>query len=345
MIRHSLWLAAFLLFALAMSASAHLGPRILIPRLPDPDRMTIDGKDDDWDWYDERLVNRSSDMTFVGKLYGYYDERPAAEIDPEDFHAEFKIAWSAPPDNRLYFFIRVKDDYLQVPDSLTWDDDMFQITIDADHSGGWIGKEMEEVENGQRYRFRVLPAEGEFVVDANERDERPEISWSGAWFEDEKTEWFDAAWSLDPPDARDGSRDVTYTFEFSCALWDLHGPTAALSQRHVFAPGQVIHLGPRPTDADEGIAEKHLLHYSGGHFQQDRSADLMVDHLVIESLADLGRNIGYSEAHRRFSAVGRGTGAIDGRDGPNLSRGSGRFERRVRIQQSPSWHVSGSGRA
>lgn len=100
-----------------------------------------------------------------------------------------------------------------------------------------------------------------------------------------------AAWTVKPPNTRHGDGDVTYTIEFSCSLWDDYRPTAEECTRHVFAVGQVIHVGPRQTDADGGptfAVERYFPYRLGGDFQEDRNTDRIADFVLIDSPADFG---------------------------------------------------------
>ena len=215
---------------------------------------------------------------------------PGIFVDPSDYDFTYRIAWSSPPDNRLYFFIRIWDNALNA--SLLdvgdwWKQDFLHISIDADHSGGWVlGRSTEEINNGQRYSMRVQPPPDLAFVQQSHMLE-PHYSWSAG------PEWFDAAWTVEP--VEQGS--VTYTMEFSCALWDEYGPTPEESVRYTFAAGQVIHLGPRATDSDSGgehlfSAERYLPFRAGGHLHEDRDASKMADFMLIDSAFDYGSVIG-----------------------------------------------------
>ena len=60
--------------------------------------MTIDGLEDDWDWLDEEFILTTEGMFTAG----------GETIAKEDYDVSILMAWSEPPDNRFYFFIRVK---------------------------------------------------------------------------------------------------------------------------------------------------------------------------------------------------------------------------------------------
>ena len=94
-------------------------------------------------------------MDTKGSAFGYWVSTAGIFVDPSDYDFTYLIAWSPPPDNRLYFFIRIRDNALDTvlldPDD--WQrNDFLQMSIDADHSGGVVlGETPEEISNGQRY--------------------------------------------------------------------------------------------------------------------------------------------------------------------------------------------------
>ena len=189
---------ALALFALSSPASAHMGKQVLLPMVTNPTAMVIDGVEDDWTWYDPSFATTLADMDTKGSGLGYGVNLPGVFVDPSDYDFTYRIAWSPPPDNQLYFFIRIQDNALDTalldPDDW-WRQDFLHISIDADHSGGFVlGETAEEVSNGQRYMFRVRPpADVSFVQQAHSLNDH--YSWSAG-----SSEWFDAAWTVEQAD-------------------------------------------------------------------------------------------------------------------------------------------------
>ena len=239
--------------ALAFSGPAlgHTGLEFFLQEVPDPDAMTMDGDESDWGWFD-------NDLALDSNLDFYVTSGEVA--DPEDYSATWRIAYSRPPDNRLYFFLRVQDDSLrrQEPDlKRMWHDDFTQFNLDNDHSGGpGLGANLDEASNHQRYHLRILPGP-DGVAAFNSQievlgDER--LSWTqdvdlfgnatGVW---------DLAWTVTPPDAQHGTLDIEVTWEARFKTYDAVGLTEAESVRHVYEDGQVTHLGPRLTDNDGSL--------------------------------------------------------------------------------------------
>ena len=93
---------------------------------------------------------------------------------------------------------------------------------------------------------------------------------------------FEIAWTLNPPDAEHFSTNVSYTFEFRNAFWDIHGVTQEEAIRHIFENDQVTHIGVRPLDGD-GAGAKHQLYPLGGSTGQDQKGDQMLDYILLEA--------------------------------------------------------------
>lgn len=264
----------------AQAAIAHVGVEYFVPQVPNPSTMKIDGKDDDWGWIDPSFVTTTDGMFTAG-----------GEVVPKsDYDVAYQFGWSAPPDNRLYFFIRIQDDTLRVREDdpkRRWNDDCLQITFDPDHSGGdFLGENVDQVLNAQRYHLRVLPLPGQPVAYNSllEYIDLPSIGWSSDVFEEKPTDKdvFEIAWTLLPAGSGDLSTNVSYTFEFACALWDIHGVTKDQAIRHTFRAEQTVHIGPRPLDADGGdTGAKHQLYPLGSSTGQDQKGDQMPDFTML----------------------------------------------------------------
>ena len=244
-------LACALALAFSGPALGHTGLEFFLQEVPDPDAMTMDGDESDWGWFD-------NDLALDSNLDFYVTSGEVA--DPEDYSATWRIAYSRPPDNRLYFFLRIQDDSLrrQEPDlKRMWHDDFTQFNLDNDHSGGpGLGANLDEASNHQRYHLRILPGP-DGVAAFNSQievlgDER--LSWTqdvdlfgnvtGVW---------DLAWTVTPPDAQHGTLDIEVTWEARFKTYDAVGLSEAESVRHVYEDGQVTHLGPRLTDNDGSL--------------------------------------------------------------------------------------------
>ena len=232
-------------------ALGHTGLEFFLQEVPDPDAMTMDGDDSDWGWFD-------NDLALDSNLDFYVTSGEVA--DPADYSATWRIAYSRPPDNRLYFFLRIQDDSLrrQEPDlKRMWHDDFTQFNLDNDHSGGpGLGANLDEASNHQRYHLRILPGP-DGVTAFNSQIEvlgDEKLSWTqDVDLFGNATDVWDLAWTVTPPDAQHGTLDIEVTWEARFKTYDAVGLSEAESVRHVYEDGQVTHLGPRLTDNDGSL--------------------------------------------------------------------------------------------
>ena len=229
----------------------HTGLEFFLQEVPDPDAMTMDGDDSDWGWFD-------NDLALDSNLDFYVTSGEVA--DPEDYSATWRIAYSRPPDNRLYFFLRIQDDSLrrQEPDlKRMWHDDFTQFNLDNDHSGGpGLGANLDEASNHQRYHLRILPGPDGVAAFNSQIEVLGDENLS--WTQDvdlfgNATDVWDLAWTVTPPDAQHGTLDIEVTWEARFKTYDAVGLSEAESVRHVYEDGQVTHLGPRLTDNDGSL--------------------------------------------------------------------------------------------
>lgn len=267
---------------LSGTALAHVGLELDLPQVPNPAAIKIDGVENDWAWIDPSFAMMTQDQQQDGDK---------ALPTREDLDFTYFFAYSAPPENMLYYFMRVQDNYLRVLEvnpSRYWVDDSLQLVIDADHSGAgsFLGNNLDEVATGQRYHIRVLPVPGQPAAwnDQVQRVDIPALGWSSDIYQGAPTQWFELAWTLSPAGAGQGSTNVTYTYEFRLALWDIYGQSPEESVRHIFEPGQVLHLGMSVFDDDDdeqGMTNR--LVPIGGAQRQDQLADQMVDYFALEA--------------------------------------------------------------
>ncbi len=230
---------------------AHTGLEFFLQEVPDPDAMTMDGDDSDWGWFD-------NDLALDSNLDFYVTSGEVA--DPDDYSATWRIAYSRPPDNRLYFFLRIQDDSLrrQEPDlKRMWHDDFTQFNLDNDHSGGpGLGANLDEASNHQRYHLRILPGPDGVAAFNSQIEVLGDENLS--WTQDvdlfgNATDVWDLAWTVTPPDAQHGTLDIEVTWEARFKTYDAVGLSESESVRHVYEDGQVTHLGPRLTDNDGSL--------------------------------------------------------------------------------------------
>ena len=264
--------------ALAFPTFAHVGVTVPFVEVPDPAAITIDGDDGDWAFFDPRLALDRE---------GFFD-RESDHVDATDFDFTMYTAWSPPPDNSWYCFARISDDTLKIEneDPLKWwQDDTLSITVDSDH---FRRQYLRVHPHGTSQRPTLLRPGAAVETPHAYLTAKPAFSTSTTTPFLEEFLWamhkphFDIAWTMRPPDAANGTLHVEYTFEWKAALWDVLGSSPEASKRHIFAPGQTLHIGFRLLDADRpGSGRKHSMYILGGHQHQDRNADQMPDFRTI----------------------------------------------------------------
>jgi hypothetical protein len=268
-----------LVIGLAGVASAHVGIENVAQEVPDPSAMVMDGNDDDWGWFDD-----------ANAITEHFDSISGEIIPPDDWNAVWKTGWSRPPENMWYFFSRVQDDNLDRdnPDQKQlWQDDNLQITFDADHSSGpFLGENLDETANGQRYHITVLRQPGLAIANNCQLEfiDEPRLAWSSDIYEGDPTPFFEVAAEVLPAGSQHGATNVTLTYEFRCALWDDYGLSEEESIRHINEPFQILHYGPRQNDfdPDEDVTVQNMI-VEGirGDPNQDKEGDASPDWVLL----------------------------------------------------------------
>jgi len=140
--RKTLAIVAILLFAVAALAQAPAnrnanGIGYFMLQVPNPASMVMDGKSNDWAWFDP---------TYTVTMDQFVSEQAAPMQDPSDFDITVMMGWSPVPDNKWYLFAAVHDDTLDIeatdPGS-PWADDCIEFAFcpidqprDADRAYG-----------------------------------------------------------------------------------------------------------------------------------------------------------------------------------------------------------------
>ena len=227
-----------------------------------PDQLpTIDGDPADWDVVPDRLAIDGSHLmdTVMGK---------GRNMDPKDLSVEVKVAWSART-NRLYFLYKMYDDMHNFNLARG---DIFEVVIDADHSGGRyhsFDKVDEQTEarlkstTAQNYHIFTPPADGK--------------AW--AWV------WGSQQWLIEKPWAEHAFR---YDFAFKQAgplvlefyitpfnYASFRGPKH--SAVHQMQAGETFGLSWSVLDYDEDDSRYEGFWNLSHHTRMDYSASLLPD--------------------------------------------------------------------
>ena len=206
-------------------------------QVPDPGSMVVDGKGNDWAWYDPDFVIGPDEMceTLSGTM-------PSLD----DFDIAIRLGWTPEPDNRFYALITVVDDTLNLDETFVdnfWNDDDTEIIMDANH-GDWAEENNAIRVDHQQFGFHI-PGEGRPENVASVRFQQPpEMQWP-------VNEGVIEAEVVVTPSATHGATNTTSTFEVRMQSWDQLQPDGAdASTRHVYEAGQVIGLSVTSNDAD-----------------------------------------------------------------------------------------------
>ena len=255
-------------------ANTHSGMTNFIPTVPDPTAMTIDGNEEDWDWYDfDFMVTPDEMIALAGDHLG-----DGPNPVPDDFSVAYFVAWSPPPDNALWLFARCIDDTFRVAEGgikdSWWRDDHLQLGIDSDHSGGEIsGASSDTYDNGYRIEIHTLFT-SQYGINVAGLDKSD-------WTQSDPYTYVETA--VRPAGATHLSANVDYSYEVRLNLWDsydLEGNQA--SAMHEFAPERAIHLAITFWDVDGNNVERRSIWAQQGNQPSHwTNASLMSDFIPL----------------------------------------------------------------
>jgi hypothetical protein len=226
--------------------------------VPDAGAMVLDGLADDWGWFDPAYVITPDQMncTLTGVV-----------PDKSDWDCAIHVGWTPEPDNRLYAFVRVIDDTLNIDETNMddgWKDDDMEIPLDVDGSatfhgpadGGGTRTDMQQI------TFHI-PWPGGYPQVAYLRwNQIPEMQWA-------VNEGLIEGQVDVQPKLEHHATDVTYGYEIRMAAYDFYSPDGAdASTRHVFEAGQSfgmsVTIGEADTGGRTGQMSTHLVE-TGAH--------------------------------------------------------------------------------
>jgi len=214
----SLGLTASLALAQAPVNRNANGVGYFVLQVPDPGKMTIDGSDADWSWFDP---------TYIITMDQFKSEQDAPLPDPSDMEITAKLGWSAAPENMWYLFTKVHDDTLDIESTDVanpWADDCINFGYNVLDTGRGAGDAVAR----ETYQPYVVKHPGFLSV--------PEIMVPSRW-DGDPTPWRDfgrpplayAAVASNPPEAvqfpiwtSDTGGDMFY--EFKMAVFERRAP-------------------------------------------------------------------------------------------------------------------------
>jgi hypothetical protein len=209
-----------------------------------PDNLVpqIDGDLRDWG-----SVNESYHIT-MDDMSDLVTDQP---VDRADFDARVTIGWNKTL-NRLYIAAQVDDDLHQIDRPvgsaglLIWQDDDFEIFLDADHSGGQYA-DFSDLSAEEQLQLNGAEA-NHFVLAAPPPDEDFFINFSGAaWYALEDGLYTAAAYQL----GEDTGQSSVISYEIMLVPFDKIDIGAAfLSREHRLEEGQILGLNIEFNDFD-----------------------------------------------------------------------------------------------
>lgn len=172
--RNNAKITAFFLFSallVAFPSHSHLPDGRVYEAFQFPDGFApqVDGNFDDWELVSDSYVITTEELH---ELIG------ASEVDPADFSLRMMVGWNKAL-NRLYIAAEVRDNIHQIDRPIgsaathIFQDDAFEIFVDADHSGGQfanfteLSAEEQLLANGAEANHFVLagpPPDEDFFV-------------------------------------------------------------------------------------------------------------------------------------------------------------------------------------
>jgi hypothetical protein len=221
--------------------------------VPNPAAITVDGKANDWAWFDPDYIVGPDQMC-----------NTLAEAVPprSDIDIAIHAGWSPEPDNRLYVFVRVVDDTLNIDVAdmnAGWRDDDMEIILDPNHDGNWH-ESADAIRSGhQQWTFHIPTAD--YPASAFLRwNQPPEMQWGV------EQGLVEAGHDIAPAGSGHLSPDVTVGYEVRMAAFDPYAQEGLdASTRWIFQAGQTIGMSVTLDEADsEGRTDQISTHVQEG---------------------------------------------------------------------------------
>ena len=266
----AVWVATTLWIACPL-AQAHypLGATYYVFQFPSDKLPTIDGDPSDWKIVPRRYTIDGSHLWETVRKLG-------RRMDPKDLWVEVTLGWS-PKTNRLYFLYKMYDDvhnYRRKGGDLHGD--IFEVVIDADHSGGRYHS-FEHVDAKTEARLKSTTCQNYHIF----TPPAPGRPW--AWV------WGSQQWLVQKPYAKAAFRyDFGYDesgvlyLEFYITPFDYAsylGP--AYSAVHKMQEGERFGLSWAVLDYDKSATRYDGFWNLSHHTRMDRTADLLPDFVLM----------------------------------------------------------------
>jgi hypothetical protein len=225
-----------------------------------PDEIPkIDGDPSDWKVVPAGYTIDGSHLTdtVMGK---------GSQMDPKDLAVEVTVGWS-PQTNRLYFLYKVYDDMHNF--SPEWGD-IFEVVIDADHSGGRYHT-FDDVDERTEARLKSTTAQNYHIFTPPPEGKK----WAWVWGEQQwliEKPWADHAFRYDFGFKQAGLLYLEF-FITPIDYASFRGPE--YSAVHKMEEGETIGLSWSVLDYDEDHKRYEGFWNLSHHTRMDRTADLL----------------------------------------------------------------------
>ena len=233
------FIAAIACLAIAGIAQAHTfgpdgqGNPYFAPAVPADLVPTYDGDLSDWAWFPPSNIATPDWFTQLG------DWTESEQVPKDDFDViVYGPAW-IPSLNMMTFAIhRVDDIFFTRSDNFqdSWDEDVIQFGIDADHGG-------EPKEGSQEFQQAFFS---------------PKLGGAAGHYAPEDMQWAfqepHTFWAMQPATLE--GTNGTFDMEIQLAVWDHMDPAGeAASTRHQLEAGQIVGFTIEIIDSEEGCSE------------------------------------------------------------------------------------------
>lgn len=256
-------LLSALTYLLSSDVAAHHRKGVTYPvfQFPSDVLPTVDGDPSDWDIVPAKYMIDGSHLmdTVMGK---------GKNMDPKDLAVEVKVAWSEET-NRLYFLYKVRDDMFNFNFARG---DIFEVVIDADHSGGRYHT-FDDVDEKTEARLKSTTAQNYHIFTPN----HPDKAWAWVWGEQQwliEKPWAEHAYDYDFKQKEGGELYLEfYITPFNYASF--RGPK--YSAVHKLEEGETIGLSWSVLDYDEDDTTYEGFWNLSHHTRMDYTASLLVN--------------------------------------------------------------------
>ena len=269
--------SSLLILALALAqagaAAAHLpgGKTYMVYQFPDSLLPAMDGDLADWKIVPEKYWTGTRDLMDTEKGHG-------TKYDEQDLAVRTAVGWNK-THNRLYFAVAAYDDIHNIdrgaPPDGVWGGDIFEIVVDADHSGG-IYNGFSSTDSTMENRWRSAKTQNYHIFLPPESKD-----WT-MWL------WGKAQWACKPPytdmgwkyDGVPRGKGTVYQELWVTPFDDLNWAGPDSSAVHQLKEGETIGVSWSFLDFDASDETYDGFWNLSHNSRMDHTADLLLDFVL-----------------------------------------------------------------